>query len=151
MSVRRVCLALLVMLVCSNPPALSATAPQPVPRYEADTCPFPLSDDFVAGRIVTCGYLIVPEAHSLPDGPTIRLLVLTLTAHANQPSGDPIVYLQGGPGGSVLSFLSQFKPDTQAQLAGDRDLIFLEQRGALFSTPALFCPDAKAALLDYAQ
>ncbi len=89
---------------------------------------------------VECGYLTVPEQHARPTGPTIRLAVAIIRSNAPNPPPDPLVMLQGGPGGSTI--------DTYAPLLllgpglpTDRDIILFDQRGTLYSEPALTCSE----------
>ena len=58
-------------------------------------------------------------------------------ATAPSPKPDPILFLTGGPGGSGLAE----GPGVAKQWPPDRDVIFLDQRGALKSEPFLSCPE----------
>ena len=66
--------------------------------YEAYDCPF----DTLFFDEITCGYLLVPEDRTQPDGPVIELAVAVLKSYSDAPKPDPILYLEGGPGGSAL-------------------------------------------------
>ena len=101
-------------------------------RFEPSACPA-----LPALANAQCGYLVVPENRTLPTGPTIRLLVATIPALASAKS-DPVVYLAGGPGGIAVAEASIL---VDAGINRDRDLILMDQRGALYSEPALTCPD----------
>lgn len=72
------------------------------------TAPYPFKPavGVVEGRALHCGYLTVPEDHSRPQGPTIRLAVAIFKASYTNPAPDPVVYLEGGPGGPVLAHLA---------------------------------------------
>ena len=50
-----------------------------------------------------CGSLEVPEDHAKPDGKKIALKFSVLKARSLYPEPDPLVFLQGGPGGSAIS------------------------------------------------
>jgi len=107
---------------------------------EPGSCPFDLPAGLVEGKTIQCGYLAVPEDRSDANSPTIRLAV-TILHPSSTPLPDPIIYLEGGPGGSALEFLyltfsEQFRPI----LAAGRDIIIFDQRGVGFSEPALECP-----------
>ena len=96
------CLVLcsLILSACT-PPAPEPTptaAPTGVPRFEKEACWF----DEPASAEVECGYLIVPEDHAKLDGPTIKLAVARFRSDSGNPEPDPIVYREGGPGGSPL-------------------------------------------------
>ncbi len=130
----------------STPAATSTSVPQPtgVPRFEETKCWF----NAPAGRDVECGWLIVPEDHAKPAGDTIKLAVARFKSDAAQPEPDPIVYLEGGPGGSPLrSAVSQFDL-VFGPLAAKRDVILFDQRGTGYSEPALDCPEIKQETLD---
>jgi pimeloyl-ACP methyl ester carboxylesterase len=87
-----------------------------------------------------CGYLVVPETRARPAGPTIRLAVAIAPALSATPAPDPVVYLQGGPGGSAIGAAEAL---VEAGLNRDRDLILMDQRGtAGFSEPGLFCTES---------
>ena len=45
---------------------------------------------------------MVPENRANPTGPTVRVSCGTFQSHCRQPGTDPILYLEGGPGGSPL-------------------------------------------------
>jgi pimeloyl-ACP methyl ester carboxylesterase len=83
-----------------------------------------------------CGFLVVPENRSRPEGPTIRLAVAIVPAVSPQPAPDPIVHLTGGPGGSAILEAQRL---VDAGFNRDRDLIVMDQRGTFLSEPALTC------------
>ena len=62
-------------------------------------CPF----EVLQGEEITCGYLTVPQDREIDDGITIDLAVAIIKASGSRPRQDPILYLEGGPGGSALS------------------------------------------------
>jgi pimeloyl-ACP methyl ester carboxylesterase len=91
-----------------------------------------------------CGFLTVPEHHDQPDGNQIQLAVAIIKSTADTPEPDPLVLLQGGPGGSGITYFSSLanrQTIGSAALRADRDLIILEQRGTFFSQPQLRCPE----------
>ena len=123
------------------------TAPgqaQQAPGFEDASCPFTVDGD--VREQVRCGYLIVRENRSVPDGGTIRLAVAIIKSLSPTPKTDPIVWLVGGPGSSNLSSAPAFAkgaPRFQAARA-ERDVIFIDQRGTGYSEPR-FCPDVAFA------
>jgi pimeloyl-ACP methyl ester carboxylesterase len=127
-------------------PAPGVTAPAQAsggakPDYQQAACKFNKPADVD----VTCGYLIVPEDRSKPDVRTIKLHVAVFKSKSANPEPDPVVYLEGGPGGHALdnlefSFPSSFEPFTE-----NRDFITFDQRGIGFSEPALDCPELTEA------
>ena len=116
----------------SNAPEGSAAS------YASAPCPNPIyGAGLDLGPEFTCGYLTVPENRTKSDSRTIRLAVATRKATAPSPKPDPILFLTGGPGGSGLAE----GPGVAKQWPPDRDVIFLDQRGALKSEPFLSCPE----------
>ena len=106
--------------------------------YASAPCPNPIyGAGLDLGPEFTCGYLTVPENRTKSDSRTIRLAVATRKATAPSPKPDPILFLTGGPGGSGLAE----GPGVAKQWPPDRDVIFLDQRGALKSEPFLSCPE----------
>jgi len=105
------------------------------PRFvQAAHCPWNLAaaGPFPADMSVKCGFVLVPEVHDHPGGPTLRLAVL-VAQHRPTQSTDAIITLQGGPGGtSAVSYLTDF-------LGSGRDVIMFDQRGVGKSVPALNC------------
>ncbi|MBN1965392.1 MAG: alpha/beta fold hydrolase [Anaerolineae bacterium] len=120
---------------------LPAAAQDGLPRFEAAACMIPLP----AGEQVDCGYLLVPEDRTQPDSPTIRLAVAILRSKSAAPAPDPVLYLEGGPGGSPIVFLEEW---LDSPLRDTRDLILLDQRGTGFSRPLLDCPELDVLTLD---
>ncbi len=127
------------------PPAASAIAPAAdvqarvatgyTPVFEPDDCPFelPAIGDY------RCGYLIVPEDRSQPDGTQVELAVGIALSDSANPQPDPIIYLEGGPGGTALSGIEVWH---ELGYTADRDVIVFDQRGTGSSFPSLDCPEA---------
>src|SRR5258706_10512990 len=84
----------------------------------------------------SCGYLVVPENRSRPDGGTIRLMVAKYPARLPEKRADPVVYLAGGPGDIAPLEVNAF---IAAGFIRDRDILVVSQRGTMFSEPALTC------------
>jgi pimeloyl-ACP methyl ester carboxylesterase len=106
------------------------------PRFEDGACPFLVVAPEVEGETIACGRLIVPEDRTRRSGPTISLQVAIVLSHAVEPAA-PIVYLEGGPGGSAVMSV----PDVWARsaLRQHAHLLILDQRGTGYSTPSLDC------------
>ena len=116
----------------------TVNAQEKLPRFESAPCPFEGAEK---QEDVKCGYLVVPENRSLPDGRTLRLSVAILKSLSDSPSPDPLVFLSGGPGlPSVKHSMSRSKSPFWTRYRETRDLIFFDQRGTGFSDP-LFCPE----------
>ena len=107
-------------------------------------CPRPLPADEIEGKTVFCGTVQVPEDHAKPDGKRISLDFAILKSHSVYPERDPVVYLQGGPGGSAMvqiPLLAQtFEPFRKT-----RDVVFWDQRSAGLSGHSVKCFNALAA------
>jgi pimeloyl-ACP methyl ester carboxylesterase len=121
-------------------------AGQELPRFEPGPCPFE-GEAWAAEHRIDCGSLVVPESRGEPSGRVLRLAVAVLRSTAPEPEPDPVVFLQGGPGGASLLFAQAFarSPFWRA-LRERRDLVLWDQRGTGYSEPA-FCPDLSAQLL----
>lgn len=115
---------------------LPSLAQTDTPRFTEGDCPTPLA----ANGSVVCGTLTVPEDRSGDLNDTIDLAVVIYKATGSSPRPDPIVFLQGGPGGRsiatvALTYSLQFAP-----LNTEYDIIVMDQRGTGYSQPALACP-----------
>jgi pimeloyl-ACP methyl ester carboxylesterase len=113
-------------------PAAAAT-------FEAGECP-KTHDPVPALQKAKCGWLSVPENRSKPGSRSIRLPVVMLPA-VDKKANDPIVYMEGGPGGPVVPS-AQVMVD--AKINQNRDVILLGQRGSLYAKPSLICPEVDA-------
>jgi pimeloyl-ACP methyl ester carboxylesterase len=85
-----------------------------------------------------CGTLVVPENRA---DPASRLIALPLTRiKATSPSpGEPVFYLEGGPGLSNMAF------PQASRFADDRDVVLVGYRGVDGSV-RLDCPEVAAAV-----
>jgi len=95
----------------------------------------------------SCGYLTVPEKHALYGKPAstknIEIAVVKLASTSTNKQADPVVYLEGGPGGSATSSIEYIVED--ATFLNDRDVYLVDQRGTGYSKPALFCTEIDEA------
>ena len=149
--------ALLSLAVAAD--AGAAPAAQAGSTFEPAPCPFPLVPEeigalgsvvsstgrIVEGRDVQCGYLSVPLRHTDPNGPQIKLAVAVIKSTSDSPAPDPLVMLQGGPGGSTIDtyaslFLLNALPDAD-KIRAERDIVLFDQRGTYYSQPALICQE----------
>ncbi|MGW8765894.1 alpha/beta fold hydrolase [Streptomyces sp. NPDC055815] len=80
----------------------------------------------------------MPETRGHRGGRTIKLTVAIVPAASSRPAQDPVVFMEGGPGGEAISAIP-FLVDSGVNR--DRDLIVMTQRGALHSQPNLACPE----------
>lgn len=91
----------------------------------------------------SCGYLTVPEKHALygqaASERNIEIAVIKLASTSKNKQADPVVYLQGGPGGSASSSIAQVIET--ASFIDNRDVYLIDQRGTGYSKPALLCTE----------
>ena len=127
------------------PPASAPPPPLPAGvRYAQGPCDIDPPD----GYDLRCGRLTVPENRSKPNGLTVTLHVGIFHKQGAIVAPDPIVFLDGGPGGhsleaAELGFVSQF-----AKFAERHDIVIFDQRGTGFSEPALDCPNVTGVVLN---
>jgi pimeloyl-ACP methyl ester carboxylesterase len=115
--------------------------------FQPARCMFDLPIGAVEGEDVQCGYLTVPEEHINPDGPTIQLAVAIIKSKDLQPKPDPLVLAQGGPGGSTIDTYAPALLGNN-NIRKDRDIILFDQRGTLYSKPALYCDEIDQITID---
>lgn len=127
---------------------MDKAAPEPrLPTFTTEACMFDLPIGVVEGQNVLCGYLTVPEEHSIPDGPIIQLAVVIIKNRGTDPKPDPLFMAQGGPGGSTIDTYAEHLL-TRSRLLKDRDIVLFDQRGTLYSDPDLFCEEYDRFILD---
>ncbi|MGB3306762.1 MAG: alpha/beta hydrolase [Thermomicrobiales bacterium] len=85
-----------------------------------------------AGETV-CGTLQVPENWLQPEGRIISISYVILKSTSPNPEPDPVVYLEGGPGGTALAGID-FWASNFVKLRENRDIVLFDQRGAQFSS-----------------
>lgn len=111
------------------------------PWFETTPCMFKLPPGVVEGKDLQCGYLHVPEKYENPEGASIRLAVAIIKSKVSSPQPDPLIMAQGGPGGSTIhTYVTQIF-SVATDFRTNRDIVLLEQRGTLYSQPALTCPE----------
>ncbi|MEN1727731.1 MAG: alpha/beta fold hydrolase [Pseudomonadota bacterium] len=111
------------------------------PEPDALICPFAGSIDYEPGEI-ECGLIQVPENREVEGSRTIELHYVRIAATGKDHEGeevetreDPVIYLTGGPGVTVDSYVARLKDH---RLVSQRDLYILEQRG--IGNSGDFCP-----------
>ena len=123
-------------------PELSAL-PETDAWFEPDVCRIREPQ----GVIVQCGNLVVPENRSDPDSRTIKLHVMVFGTSSRNPAPDPLVYLAGGPGSSIVE-TSLYQLPFFLRFLEERDVIVFDQRGVGASQPVLDCPEDTEAVFD---
>lgn len=145
------------LLLVGSAASTSVGAGPAQPTFEVVSCD---SEQF-AGRLpvdaamdIECGLLTVQEnRHArFSEGNQVVLPVAVFKAIAPKPKSDPVVLINGGPGGGALEY---FVPSAlgnpsliewAAELVKDRDVIMMDQRGAGKATPSTKCPGMLATL-----
>lgn len=139
----------LISLLAGSPqpdafPALHDGGPLADYPVSIGACPRPLPVGEIDGVTVLCGTVNVPEDHASPGGKRIDLSFSILKSASAFPEADPVVYLQGGPGGSALSQIPlierAFKPWRTR-----RDIVMFDQRAAGISGASVNCFNALAS------
>jgi pimeloyl-ACP methyl ester carboxylesterase len=134
-------------LPTARPTALPAilSGPDTPGVYRPSACPFALPDGLVEGVDVECGYLPVYEDRQEGEpviGRTIRLAVAVFHPPGGETQSDPVIYLSGGPGASILKLIRyQYEILSEPVFATGRTLILFDQRGIGLSQPALSCQE----------
>jgi hypothetical protein len=88
-----------------------------------------------------CGWLIVPENRSQTMPAFVYLVPVVMLSAVDKKGSDPIVYMEGGPGGPVVPSAQVM---VEAKINQYRDVILLGQRGSLYAKPSLICPEVDA-------
>ena len=101
-------------------------------------CPMNLPDAEVEGETVICGQITVPENWDDRGERTVNITYAILKADSLSPFPEPIIYLEGGPGGSALEDIEKLS-EHFVKLRATRDVIFYDQRGTDYSGN-LECP-----------
>ena len=143
----------------TSPPADTPVPVDPFPTPDMDT--LPETDAFFEpdncqirepqGVIVQCGNLVVPENRTDPDSRMIKLHVMVFGTASRDPAPDPLLYLAGGPGSSIVE-TSLYQLPFFLRFLAERDVIVFDQRGVGASQPVLDCPeDTKGAFDSLSQ
>ncbi len=136
----RVTMALLLIGATAAGISAEQSTPHPASYFEPAPCPCDVPPELQSR--VHCGYLSVPEDRQKTSGKVLRLAVAVIHSSHPRPAPDPVVYLEGGPGGGTLAHLADW---VDAPLLRDRDLILFDQRGSGFSEPDLWCSELEEA------
>lgn len=121
--------------------ALRAASQQQNAIIAIQACPRPLPSTDIEGMTILCGAVQVPEERNKVGGKTLPLNFAILRATSRYPEADPVVYLEGGPGGSAMTMLPLldrlFKPWRDR-----RDVVIYDQRSAGISGASVNCNQA---------
>ncbi len=115
----------------------------PAAMFIETDCPFEVPVD----AVVECGFVVVPEDHDDPVGPTVRIAVAVIKDQSEDHLTDPVMLLSGGPGEkTVLNTPAMVQ--RLAPIHPNRDLIIFDHRGVGLCEPALECPEFVQAFFD---
>lgn len=136
----RLLLLLVVLTLTLSVPVRTASAQDGsfVPTATTIPCPMALPAGEVEGQTVTCGQISVPEDWANAAGKQITITYAIFHSKSQSPFPDPVIYFDGGPGGSSLENAA-FLSSKLSKVRATRDLILFDQRGALYSS-SLECP-----------
>jgi pimeloyl-ACP methyl ester carboxylesterase len=116
------------------------------PTFDETECWFEVFGDYE----IDCGYVKVPESRNADladDTNEIEIAVARVRSLSNNPEPDPVIYLDGGPGGySLIS--GDYYTVAFEDLLQDRDVILFDQRGVGFSEPNLQCSELTDLLME---
>ncbi len=110
----------------------SGHAQEVIPRFESAACPVDIPDS----PPIECGYLVVPEDYGALESGLIRLPVIIIHSRTPNPTPDPILFTEGGPGYSSLGSVWWL---ARSEFVNKRDVVILEQRGNVYAQPNLAC------------
>lgn len=136
-AMRHFMLAILSVAAFAAVDLKAATPSQVEGSWQKVACPFDASKALLP---VTCGRLKVPENYDKP-GRVVELAVMIVKARRNMDPKNPVLFLNGGPGQTSLSFAETLVTNPLINdVVVDRDWVFFDQRGTGRSIPRL-CPD----------
>ena len=117
--------------------ALAAAPAAGQPEWQSDArCRVAM--DSLPAAYARCGTLAVPLDPVAPDGPTIDLFVARIAALSAEPRPDPLLLINGGPGGSTVDLYLQLRGAFEPARR-DRDVILVDQRGTGRSAEGFAC------------
>ncbi|MBT7647713.1 MAG: alpha/beta fold hydrolase [Rhodospirillaceae bacterium] len=97
---------------------------------------------------VDCYRITVPLDRNDPSSGSADLAVAVFRASAPNPAPDPVIYLEGGPGGPAFESgypdhldYSSYWWDDSSSMRRTRDFIVFDQRGIGLSAPSLDCAE----------
>ncbi|PZF78286.1 hypothetical protein DK847_00210 [Aestuariivirga litoralis] len=128
----------LVASLLGQPGDIAAGTPNLTAAVTHIACPRPYPVNEIDGQTITCGTVQVPEDHDHPEGKKIALKFMIMKSHSQYPEPDPLVYLDGGPGGSAFGVIGKVDRGF-APWRRTRDIVFWDQRSAGISGHSVNC------------
>ncbi len=107
---------------------------QPMP----EETPCRLLQESLPAAFGHCLRLQVPEDYSGPDSGHLELFFARIPARTANPAPDPVLLINGGPGGSAVDLYLQARGAFEPLLR-ERDILLLDQRGTGRSLLGLDC------------
>lgn len=104
----------------------------------AEETPCRLLQESLPAAYGRCAMLEVPEDYADPSGPTLQLFFARIPALTANPAPDPLVLINGGPGGSGVDLYLQLRAAFEP-IRRERDILLLDQRGTGRSLSGLDC------------
>ena len=118
--------------------ALLLLAPGLPARAALDETPCRLLQESLPAAFGECATLTVPLDYEDPDGAMLELFVARIPALTANPAPDPLVLINGGPGGSAVDLYLQLR-NAFEPIRRERDIVLLDQRGTGRSLLGLDC------------
>lgn len=106
------------------------------PFIEWTDCPFEIPEDETEGETLDCGYLVTYEDHFSEEDDAQVEIAFAILYSIEEPAPDPVIYLEGEPGGSALTNADEW---AESDVRLNNYLILLDQRGTGYSSPSLNC------------
>ena len=127
--ISKVTLALILLLsyatFCDSSSSGGSSRGSTSVTFKAGACPTKLAKG-LASLGASCGTLTVPEKRSNRKEGKVELPVAIIPSTRQPPEPDPVVYMNGGPGGNGIG---QAQDLVNVGLNATRDLIIMNQRG----------------------
>lgn len=123
-----------IVIACAA--LLAACSPGSGPEPLADPAPCPPDIELVVLTPHDCGFLVVPEDRSDPDGPNIRLFYLHVEPAGGATERDPIASV-----GYEIAQEPHYASIVSVGQGSGREFYLLDQRGTGHSEPSLACPE----------
>ena len=109
-----------------EPEVVSGFDPTAPPEFVVQDCPVRVPDEVT----VECGTVLVPQNWDDPrPGEAVALAVVVYRSTAINPEPDPVIYLEGGPGGFTIEILPFVFEDNIEPFLQTRDYVTFDQRG----------------------
>jgi pimeloyl-ACP methyl ester carboxylesterase len=132
----------LVMLLCLLLLSFTVTAQEEeteeggYPYLEWVACPFEIPEGETEGETLDCGVLFTYEDYFSDESESEVQIPFVILYSIEEAAYPPVLYLEGGPGGSALSAVDSW---VESVTRVNNDLILIDQRGTGYAVPSLNC------------